>query len=310
MGLSERMESLMNIMNPGRRPLSTLAGLSAAGLALASSGPALAAGEADLVLPDLRQTRFLGGLVSGQSLLITGLFICAAGLVFGLVFYRQLQKLPVHRSMLEVSELIYATCKTYLFNQGKFILLLWLFIAAVIVAYFGFLSPGGEAGGLSRPQRVGVILLFSLIGIAGSYSVAWFGIRINTFANSRTSMASLTGSRYLCHSIPLKAGMSIGMVLISVELLIMLCILLFVPRALAGPCFIGFAIGESLGAAALRVAGRDLHQDRRHRRRPDEDRLQRSRKTTRGTPVSSPIARATTRATRSARPPTASRRTA
>ena len=225
-------------------------------------GQARAAGEADLILPDLRQTRFLGGLISGQSLLMAGLLICAAGLAFGLVFYRQLKNLPVHRSMLEVSELIYATCKTYLLNQGKFILLLWLFIAAVMVAYFGFLSPGGapEAGAgaaeaISRPAKVVIILLFSLIGIAGSYSVAWFGIRINTFANSRTSMASLTGSRYLCSSIPLKAGMSIGMVLISVELFIMLCILLFVPRTLAGPCFIGFAIGESLGAAALRVAG-------------------------------------------------------
>jgi K(+)-stimulated pyrophosphate-energized sodium pump len=245
----------MNKTNLGRRPLSTLAWLAATAITQALPGEARAAGEADLVLPDLRQTRFLGGLLSGQSLLMAGLLICAGGLAFGLVFYRQLQRLPVHRSMLEVSELIYATCKTYLFNQGKFILLLWLFIAAVIVAYFGFLSPGGADAGISRPARVGIILLFSLIGIAGSYSVAWFGIRINTFANSRTSMASLTGSRFLCHSIPLKAGMSIGMVLISVELLIMLCILLFVPRTLAGPCFIGFAIGESLGAAALRVAG-------------------------------------------------------
>src|SRR5437763_6410756 len=138
-------------------------------------------------------------------------------------------------------------------------MLLWVFIAAVIVAYFGFLSSDSLQGGshpvLPRPARVGVILLFSLIGIAGSYAVAWFGIRINTFANSRTCMASLRGSQYLCSSIPLKAGMSIGMVLISVELLIMLCILLFIPRTLAGPCFIGFAIGESLGAAALRAAG-------------------------------------------------------
>jgi K(+)-stimulated pyrophosphate-energized sodium pump len=239
------------------------------------------AGEADLVLPDLSQSKFLGGAISGYTLLLIGLLICAAGLVFGLIFYRQLERLPVHRSMRDVSELIYATCKTYLFTQGKFIMLLWVFIAAVIVAYFGFLS-GEEiktpsmpdvtvgAGGLAettivppaplessfpRALRVAIILAFSLIGIAGSYAVAWFGIRINTFANSRTSMASLRGLPYHCYSIPLKAGMSIGMVLISVELLIMLCILLFVPRELAGPCFIGFAIGESLGAAALRVAG-------------------------------------------------------
>ncbi len=247
----------------GRRTLSALAAFST--VAIHAGWPArVEAGESELILPDLSQSRFLGGLINGSSLLTIGLLICAAGLAFGLVFYRQLKALPVHRSMLDVSELIYATCKTYLFNQGKFILILWLFIAAVIVAYFGFLAPGGvdaaklanlPGSDLSRPAKVGIILLFSLIGIAGSYSVAWFGIRINTFANSRTSMASLSGSRYLCYSIPLKAGISIGMVLISIELLIMLCILLFIPRTLAGACFIGFAIGESLGAAALRVAG-------------------------------------------------------
>ena len=249
----------------GRRAVSLLAAMAGPSLALVTPSAARA-GESDLVLPDLTQARFIGGLFNGSTLLMGGLLICAAGLIFGLVFYRQLKNLPVHRSMLEVSELIYATCKTYLLNQGKFILLLWLFIAAVIVAYFGFLDTGGSfkdraagaelaASQLSRPAKVGIILLFSLIGIAGSYSVAWFGIRINTFANSRTSMASLRGSQYLCSTIPLKAGMSIGMVLISVELFIMLCILLFIPRTLAGPCFIGFAIGESLGAAALRVAG-------------------------------------------------------
>ncbi|MHB1557318.1 MAG: sodium-translocating pyrophosphatase [Isosphaeraceae bacterium] len=244
-----------------QRHVSKLGWLLASLMMLACPGVASAAGEADLVLPDVHTTRILGGLLSGQGLLILGLFICGAGLAFGLVIYHQLRRLPVHQSMREVSELIYATCKTYLLNQGKFIMLLWLFIAAVIVAYFGFLSEGpvaeaaDTAAGISRPARVGIILLFSIIGIAGSYAVAWFGIRINTFANSRTSMASLTGSRFLCYSIPLKAGMSIGMVLISVELVIMLSILLFVPRTLAGPCFIGFAIGESLGAAALRVAG-------------------------------------------------------
>jgi K(+)-stimulated pyrophosphate-energized sodium pump len=223
--------------------------------------PSLArAGEADLVLPDLTAARFLGGALTGWGLLAAGLLVCAAGLGFGLVFYRQLERLPVHKSMRDVSELIYATCKTYLLHQGKFILLLWSFLAVVIVAYFGFLSaPSGHAvaGAEEWPRalKVGIILLFSLVGIAGSYGVAWFGIRINTFANSRTSMASLRGLPFDCYSIPLKAGMSIGMVLISVELLLMLCILLFVPRSLAGPCFIGFAVGESLGAAALRVAG-------------------------------------------------------
>ncbi|WP_435009248.1 sodium-translocating pyrophosphatase [Tundrisphaera lichenicola] len=248
----------MNQHGRSRRPLSTLAATVGGALALMNPTASFA-GEADLVLPDLTTTKFLGGFLTGYTLLLLGLLICAGGLVFGLVFYRQLKNLPVHRTMHDVSELIYATCKTYLLTQGKFILLLWVFIAAVIVAYFGFLSTGSVEGGdgpaISRTAKVGVILLFSLIGIAGSYAVAWFGIRINTFANGRTCMASLRGSQYLCSSIPLKAGMSIGMVLISVELLIMLCILLFIPRTLAGPCFIGFAIGESLGAAALRVAG-------------------------------------------------------
>jgi K(+)-stimulated pyrophosphate-energized sodium pump len=195
-----------------------------------------------------------------------GLIICVAGLAFGMFFYQKLRKLPVHKSMLEVSELIYETCKTYLKTQGKFILLLWVFIAAIMVAYFGFLqqghvtAPGGKAvvdsaEHISAPVKVLTILFFSLVGIAGSYSVAWFGIRINTFANSRTAMGSLGGKAFPCYAIPLQAGMSIGMVLISVELIMMLIILLFVPASMAGACFIGFAIGESLGAAALRVAG-------------------------------------------------------
>src|SRR4249919_683079 len=164
----------------------------------------------------------------------------------------RLKNLPVHRSMREISELIYETCKTYLVTQGKFILLLWAFIAVIIAAYFGWLSPvPGKSVGLTLP----IILGFSLVGIAGSYGVAWFGIRVNTFANSRTAFASLPGKPYPVYQIPLEAGMSIGMMLISVELLIMLVILLFVPGDYAGPCFIGFAIGESLGAAALRIAG-------------------------------------------------------
>ncbi|HKQ04270.1 MAG TPA: sodium-translocating pyrophosphatase [Blastocatellia bacterium] len=223
-----------------------------AGLALAQSRESgHGGGEANLRLPDLSRVNFLGG-VNGHNLLLVGLLICALGLMFGLWIYMQLQKLPVHQAMREISELIYETCKTYLTTQGKFILLLWVFIALIIVLYFGVLAPvPGKPLGITLP----VILFFSLVGIAGSYGVAWFGIRVNTFANSRTAFASLEGRPYPIYRIPLMAGMSIGMMLISVELLIMLCILLFVPGDYAGPCFIGFAIGESLGAAALRIAG-------------------------------------------------------
>ncbi len=204
-------------------------------------------GEANLQLPDLSQVTFLGG-INGQSLLLIGLLVCALGLLFGLLIFMQLKKLPVHSSMREISELIYETCKTYLITQGKFILILEVFIAIIIILYFGFLLK-------FEFLRVLIILGFSLVGIAGSYGVAWFGIRVNTYANSRTAFASLEGRPYPIYAIPLKAGMSIGMMLISVELLIMLFILLFVPGDYAGPCFIGFAIGESLGAAALRIAG-------------------------------------------------------
>jgi K(+)-stimulated pyrophosphate-energized sodium pump len=203
-------------------------------------------GEANLKLPDLSQVKFMG--VDGHTLLLLGLVVCFLGLLFGLAIYMQLKKLPVHKSMREISELIYETCKTYLITQGKFILILEIFIAIIIVLYFGFLLK-------FEILRVAIILFFSLVGIAGSYGVAWFGIRVNTFANSRTAFASLEGKPYPIYAIPLKAGMSIGMLLISVELLIMLCILLFIPGDYAGPCFIGFAIGESLGAAALRIAG-------------------------------------------------------
>ncbi|HEY6181264.1 MAG TPA: sodium-translocating pyrophosphatase, partial [Terriglobales bacterium] len=209
-----------------------------------------AGGEANLKLPDLSQVSFLG--FNGHSLLSIGLVFCLFGLGFGMAIFVRLRNLPVHRSMREISELIYETCKTYLFTQGKFILLLWAFIAVIIGIYFGWLSPvPGKPIGVTLP----IILLFSLVGIAGSYGVAWFGIRVNTFANSRTAFAGLGGKPYPIYSIPLQAGMSIGMMLISVELLIMLFILLFIPGDYAGPCFIGFAIGESLGAAALRIAG-------------------------------------------------------
>ena len=204
-------------------------------------------GEANLELPDLSSVRFFNGL-TGHNLLMIGIVVSFLGLGFGLAIYMNLKKLPVHRAMREISELIYETCKTYLTTQGKFILILEAFIAVIIILYFGVLS-GFSAG------RVSIILAFSLVGIAGSYGVAWFGIRVNTFANSRTAFASLEGKPFPLYAIPLKAGMSIGMMLISTELLIMLCILLFVPGEYAGPCFIGFAIGESLGAAALRIAG-------------------------------------------------------
>ncbi len=205
-----------------------------------------AGGEANLKLPDLSQVQFLG--VDGHKLLLWGLLFCVFGLAFGLTIYVRLRNLPVHRAMREISELIYETCKTYLVNQGKFLFLLWIFIAAVIVLYFGVLRH-------YEAVRVAMILFFSVVGILGSYGVAWFGIRVNTFANSRTAFASLAGKPYPIYQIPLRSGMSIGMMLISVELLMMLIILLFVPGSYAGPCFIGFAIGESLGAAALRIAG-------------------------------------------------------
>jgi len=238
----ERLEISSFGMLAPRRTVVRLLGLLLPFLAV----PAATASEAELVIPDLGSVAFLG--LSGRTLLFGGIGVCLLGLAFGLVIYRQLQALPVHRSMLEISELIYETCKTYLLTQGKFILLLWAFIAVIMVIYFGWLRH-------FAPNRVLLIIFFSLVGIGGSYGVAWFGIRINTFANSRTAFAALTGKPFPTYAIPLKAGMSIGMLLISTELVIMLSILLFVPGDYAGPCFIGFAIGESLGAAALRIAG-------------------------------------------------------
>jgi K(+)-stimulated pyrophosphate-energized sodium pump len=211
------------------------------------SAPHTPGGEANLKLPDLSQVEFLGG-TNGHSLLLIGFIVSFLGVIFGFIIYTQLRKLPVHQSMREISELIYETCKTYLITQGKFLIILEVFIAIIILLYFGLL--------LAFPlYKVGIILVFSLVGILGSYGVAWFGIRVNTYANSRTAFASLDGRPYPLYSIPLRAGMSIGMMLISVELMIMLFILLVVPGDYAGPCFIGFAIGESLGAAALRIAG-------------------------------------------------------
>src|SRR5262249_51635086 len=212
----------------------------------AAAPPHQGGGEANLRIPDLAQVSFGG--VTGRALLQWGLLVCLLGLAFGMAIFGQLSRLPVHRSMREISELIYETCKTYLVTQGKFLMILWIFIAVIVTFYFGALQHFSA-------QQVMIILFFSLVGIGGSYGVAWFGMRINTFANSRTAFASLTGLAFPVYAIPLRAGMSVGMLLISVELFIMLLILLYVPGSYAGPCFIGFAIGESLGASALRIAG-------------------------------------------------------
>jgi K(+)-stimulated pyrophosphate-energized sodium pump len=241
---AKRLTSRRNAATPAMSILRVLLTLLALGLPLMAQQDG---GEANLKLPDLNSASFLGG-ISGGNLLMGGLVVSALGLVFGLIIFTRLRKMPVHSSMLEVSELIYETCKTYLATQGKFLIVLECFIAVIIVFYFGFLKS-------FEAYKVAIILAFSVIGISGSFCVAAFGMRVNTFANSRTAFAALRGKAFPCYDIPLQAGMSIGMLLVSVELLIMLFILLFIPGDLAGSCFIGFAIGESLGAAALRVAG-------------------------------------------------------
>jgi K(+)-stimulated pyrophosphate-energized sodium pump len=224
----------------------------AAALAVLLVAPGAFAGDVDISLPKLENVSFFAnwfdGGINGHKLLLGGLVVCVLGMVFGLVMYMRLRRLPVHKAMREISELIYETCKTYLLTQGKFILLLEVFIGVIMVVYFGALLHYPAA-------KVVTILAFSLVGIAGSYLVAWFGIRINTFANSRAAFASLRGKPFPTYEIPIQAGMSIGMLLISTELVLMLAILLFVPNDYQGPCFVGFAIGESLGAAALRIAG-------------------------------------------------------
>ncbi|MDR1195196.1 MAG: sodium-translocating pyrophosphatase [Endomicrobium sp.] len=216
-------------------------------LAIAAAGQSFAS-EADLVIPDLASISFFGNMINGKSLLLFGFLICIFGLCFGIYHFLGIKNLPVHKSMKEISELIYETCKTYLITQGKFIIILEALLAVIIIVYFGALQHFAAF-------KVTAIVLCSIIGILGSYSVAWFGMRINTFANSRTAFASLKGKPFPCYAVPLRAGMSIGMLLISIELTIMLVILLFIPSDLAGPCFIGFAIGESLGASVLRIAG-------------------------------------------------------
>ena len=244
---------------PGRRNLARAARFGLFGLAAMALTACTAGGgeptntehtsEFDLPLPDLAGAKFLGGAIDGRGLLLIGLLICFGGFAFGLVSYMKLKNLPVHKAMREVSELIYETCKAYLLQQGKFLLLLFAFIGSVIFVYFGFLNTTGGWG------RVGLVLLFAVIGMAGSYGIAWYGIRLNTFANSRTAHASLKGKPFDVYNIPMRSGMSVGMVLISTELILMLAILLFLPKEIATACFLGFAIGESLGASALRIAG-------------------------------------------------------
>jgi K(+)-stimulated pyrophosphate-energized sodium pump len=217
-------------------------------LTLLCSATSALASEAELILPDLRSVRFFGDRIDGWSLLIWGLAICAFGIVFGMVQYSRIKNMKVHKSMLDISELIYGTCKTYLFTQGKFIVILWILVGIIIAVYFKGLQKMDNT-------KVAIILACSLVGIMGSYTVAWFGMRINTFANSRSAFSSLQGKPFPVYEIPIKSGMSIGMLLVSIELFVMLCILLFIPKDYAGPCFIGFAIGESLGASVLRIAG-------------------------------------------------------
>ncbi len=237
-----------------RAGLFVVFGLLALSLAACSGGATAAPGEGahksefDLPLPDLHAVTFFGG-ISGWWLLLIGMLICVAGFAFGILSYMKLKNLPVHQSMRDVSELIYETCKAYLVQQGKFLMLLFAFIGSVIFVYFGFLNTTGGWG------RVVIVLLFAIIGMGGSYAIAWYGIRLNTFANSRTSFAALEGKPFKVYDIPMRSGMSVGMVLISTELIMMLAILMFVPADIATACFLGFAIGESLGASALRIAG-------------------------------------------------------
>ena len=206
------------------------------------------AGEADIKLPDLTQVSFIGGQLSGMMILNIGLVICVIGLIFGVMQYVQTKNLPAHKAMLDVSQTIWETCKTYLFQQGKFLIALWILIAICMIYYFGALSgmPAGE---------IVIILICSILGILGSYSVAWFGIRINTVANSRAAFASLSGNPLNIVNICLRSGMSVGLLLVSIELFFMIIILGYIPKEVVGPCFIGFAIGESLGASALRICG-------------------------------------------------------
>ena len=224
---------------PGLATIAAVAGLAT---------PALHASEADIKIPQLNTVSFFNGALSGQTVLMIGLAVCVIGILFGWMQYLQTRNLPVHASMGGVSNVIWETCKTYLMQQGKFLAALWVLIAICMVYYFGYLEGGSF-------KHVGVILLASILGILGSYGVAWFGIRINTVANSRTAFSALKGNPLATLMIPLKSGMSVGLLLVATELFFMICILAFLPSRLAGPCFIGFAIGESLGASCLRICG-------------------------------------------------------
>jgi len=204
------------------------------------SGTSVFASEANLKIPTLNDDQ--------QSILVAGIFICILGLVFGVYQYFRVKKLKAHQSMLDIAQVIFETCKTYLLQQGKLLVILFVFIAVCVSFYFGYLMETEFSGVL-------LILSWTVVGILGSYGVAWFGIRMNTLANSRMAFASLERKPIKLLNIPLDAGMSIGVMLICVELIMMLIILLFIPREYAGACFIGFAIGESLGASALRMAG-------------------------------------------------------
>ncbi len=218
-------------------------------VAFFATATALHASEADLKIPPLDPVKFDGVFgVTGIQLMYMGILMCAIGAIFGLAQYWQTKALPVHKSMAAVSQTIWETCKTYLFQQGKFLAILWLLIGGCIFFYFKVLEEKSYGD-------VIVILLASILGILGSYGVAWFGIRINTTANSRTSFAALKGTPVTVVGIPLRSGMSVGLLLVSVELFFMICILIFLPNKLVGPCFIGFAIGESLGASVLRICG-------------------------------------------------------
>ena len=243
----------MRNLNPLLRGAITIALLCASTAAFGS--------EADIKIPDLSQVKFAGlGGMTGSALMYIGILFCAIGAAFGLIQYSQTKALPVHESMAKVSHTIWETCKTYLFTQGKFLAILWFLIAACMVYYFGFLTDHKDDAGQALSSghvafNVFVILAASVLGILGSYGVAWFGIRINTVSNSRTAFSALKGNPLATLSIPLRSGMSVGLLLVCVELFFMICILMFLPRELVGPCFIGFAIGESLGASVLRICG-------------------------------------------------------